>query len=1117
MKNKNINKVAYYMNKTIVAIFFALTVIFLFAHNSFAATYYVDATNGNDANSGADWANAFQTIYQATTVMAIGDIIEIAAGTYSEQVIASVDSVTFQGTSDPAYSGDVIINSPSNGFQIQGNNITVQNLKITGGGGLTTRRGFLVTGNNFTAENITIYDYSGSGFSFESGATNFTLTNVAVKDVGAYALTAQAGSAGTVKQSVFRGYADGSTPGAVVYLTGAGADVNFYDTVVMGGYRYCVKADTSAQLLMRNSIVAACGEGYTANSSIYSVYTDTTASADLDYSIIDGYGRFPNDYNYYGNVTVGSNLQTNEFPYFNGFEYNEAYFAITVDDRTNVSNADSIAAVLDDLGYHLTFNVNTPTLIDSADWATIQDLVNRGHDIGGHSYGNHHIDNTAPFTITYNGTDTNVAVTVSGNSTSFSITGDTGVDNVGPLDLTDPAYNPLPDLCTYIDGLANYSCDLIGASAVEYTSYHSNTLQDTTTSLATGVATEIPYDRRMPSAGGRFFTEALVDTKAAIESNIGGGYTVVSFAYPGQAHDSTARDAVEDAGYSIARGSSAIATSAHKMDNISDIFMALMSITTDEVKGSGYDTLTSAEQEERIRSFARAWSVYALQNGISAALTIHTSDTMNATEVGWLVDELVKNGIQIKSMREIYQAISSGWTTSDNRSYTKTYSDSLDLTYKSYSPAVDAGTTISGITTDLAGNPIYGTPDIGPYEYQPTLTMGTDKPDISSAIRIYQDGKYRYTSQTTGSTNADLTVMPSGGFSTYGATDTRPAFLDISVTTWNTSGDYSKEWTETGTTSTGTTSHVVGDLNPGDYYTVRYIHASDPEATLATYQADSNGQISFDYTGGYSTVTFTVDPDTTGPNSFDVVSPSDYFVTSASRPTLSWNSTTDDESGMAKYQLFIDGQLDTDNISTSTTEITPSGTLICGPHTWYIRAVDNAGNTTDTSVYNLTKSCSTPTVDEDDPEIVALSSPVDDEKINAGYPVKIQWNSVGKIKFVNLYYSNDGKKTFSEIVKHTANDGEYVWKAPSDLSGSVAIKIELTDLSSAIASDMVEVIICKHSASADNQNSSDKNQTDNQSNSTHVNPFTGEEEEITEVSVGDFITSPETDTVYYID
>ena len=148
--------------------------------------------------------------------------------------------------------------------------------------------------------------------------------------------------------------------------------------------------------------------------------------------------------------------------------------------------------------------------------------------------------------------------------------------------------------------------------------------------------------------------------------------------------------------------------------------------------------------------------------------------------------------------------------------------------------------------------------------------------------------------------------------------------------------------------------------------------------------------------------------DTTGPTVV-LVSPANNSSTGDSTPTLTW-SGSDATSGIAKYQLYVDSSLDTDNISSSATSTTPTNSLSCGSHTWYVRAYDNVDNYTDSNTFNLTMACgsglppsasSPPTLPESTPEnpdnnfsVTILRQAQDDNstivtlKLNAGSDTK---------------------------------------------------------------------------------------------------------------------------------
>ena len=164
------------------------------------------------------------------------------------------------------------------------------------------------------------------------------------------------------------------------------------------------------------------------------------------------------------------------------------------------------------------------------------------------------------------------------------------------------------------------------------------------------------------------------------------------------------------------------------------------------------------------------------------------------------------------------------------------------------SPAIDAGVAVSGITTDYLGNPIYGAPDIGAFEYQPPFTIGTDEIDIAGGARIYSDGKFR-SKTTEGDEKADLSIQPVDGF----ATEDYSEWMDVSISEWGgASEDYRREWTENSSNASLETLHVVGDLAPETYYRV------STDGWTHTGQTNGAGELEFTYNGGYSEHTFTL-------------------------------------------------------------------------------------------------------------------------------------------------------------------------------------------------------------------------------------------------------------------
>jgi len=259
----------------------------------------------------------------------------------------------------------------------------------------------------------------------------------------------------------------------------------------------------------------------------------------------------------------------------------------------------------------------------------------------------------------------------------------------------------------------------------------------------------------------------------------------------------------------------------------------------------------------------------------------------NATFKNNLVYDSTSNDTLLGALATITG--SNNWFNSSVKNGSGTYSDSGNTTWSGTNPTcvnsgsgnydllstsslIDSGISVD-LTTDFAGSPIYGTPDIGAYEYQPPHTMGTNEIDIAAGARVYGDGKFRDLSSTSSST-AELKVTPvSESFSTYTDNEVRPEWMDITNLTWS---DTQKQWTENSDTlGDTTTAHTVGDLTPNIYYNISVTDTTADDlsgdacsiiGTDFVCQSNDQGQIVFNYSGGYSEHTFTVEEgDNVGP------------------------------------------------------------------------------------------------------------------------------------------------------------------------------------------------------------------------------------------------------------
>ena len=205
-----------------------------------------------------------------------------------------------------------------------------------------------------------------------------------------------------------------------------------------------------------------------------------------------------------------------------------------------------------------------------------------------------------------------------------------------------------------------------------------------------------------------------------------------------------------------------------------------------------------------------------------------------------------------------------------------------------------------------------------------TLTVG-DIPDGSSFIL------------KTSTHNNALKITPSGGV------------LDLTFDSGNLSSGNITQWILNADSGT-TVAHIIGASQANTWYAIK-----TDGVLFNSFQSSASGEVSLTYDGSFSSKVFTIEEDTTAPTEFSLISPINNATISNSSPTFSWNASSDPD--LSYYQLYIDSSLDTDNINSSATSTTLADSLSCGPHTWYVKAIDNAGNSTNSSTFNLAINC----------------------------------------------------------------------------------------------------------------------------------------------------------------
>ena len=186
-----------------------------------------------------------------------------------------------------------------------------------------------------------------------------------------------------------------------------------------------------------------------------------------------------------------------------------------------------------------------------------------------------------------------------------------------------------------------------------------------------------------------------------------------------------------------------------------------------------------------------------------------------------------------------------------------------------------------------------------------------------------------------------------------------------------------------------------------------------------------------------SRISFTTKVDVTPPQAFSLTSPADGSYTTVLSPALSWQSSSDEGSGFLKYELWMDGSLNKDNLTVTST--VPQSPLTEGQHTWFVRAVDNAGNVSTSSTLSFT-------ADATPPVPFSLISPSDGAILHLKNPT-FTWRSTKDLVsgFNKFQLTLDGQiikdnlsdKDTTAAVSTPLENGPHTWNVTAwDIAGN---------------------------------------------------------------------------------
>ena len=270
-----------------------MCLLLFFPASSWAAVYYVDIVNGNDGNAGTSpGTGAWKTLHYAVGQISSGDVLNVAAGTYSvtngesnSPLTITEPFVTIQGTAG----GTSIVRGLETGVWDTGIIIDASDVTIKG-----------LTVTNFVAN-----DSEGQGIKVLSGPGNIIegcqLSNNIVCGIEVDNCSP------TIRKSLIYDNdigilvaGDGATAAPTIsnnLIYGTEEDIMDYGILLETGF-----FGTASPLIYHNTIDAA-------NSGVQIEAFDGTANPDIKYNIISNFASYGiyNDVSYPGSPVIDYN------------------------------------------------------------------------------------------------------------------------------------------------------------------------------------------------------------------------------------------------------------------------------------------------------------------------------------------------------------------------------------------------------------------------------------------------------------------------------------------------------------------------------------------------------------------------------------------------------------------------------------------------------------------------------------------------------------------------------------------------------------------------------------------------------------------------------------------
>jgi len=468
-----------------------------------AATYYVDATGGNDSSDGLSQGTAWKSIAKVNgSTFAAGDQILFKRGeVWRESLVVpssgtSGNPIVFDayGTGEaPTITG--ALDLPSSAWTLDSGNIwkatvTTAGLNYVAFGGIwglkhTTSKTECVAPRDFFLLSNTLYVYSvGNPATYYGSVAAMLMTNgqllyitgkswVQVQHFkltyfDTYGLRIGGASDHITIANV---YSDGIIPagttphGFYVNASPAATDLKFYDVDADRNYNGLTFNGSSTGIVVRN-----CRAYGNRNHGL----EDNTSGASVDFDYChfyaNGLGVVTSTDTTGGVAGAGAHdVPAYTAPQTVSFQKYPARITLTVDDPGLVDSStyvDSLLPQFDARGLQLSIGIVTGYDGSNALIPKFQEWIDAGRDVDSHSWSHQYFQTAAALTIKYTGTGSAATMTIAGTTLTTSVTGGPGGENLS-FDLTNPSYNTLSSLVTAINAHGGYTATLSITAATD--------------------------------------------------------------------------------------------------------------------------------------------------------------------------------------------------------------------------------------------------------------------------------------------------------------------------------------------------------------------------------------------------------------------------------------------------------------------------------------------------------------------------------------------------------------------------------------------------------------------------------------------------------------------------